>query len=84
LIQVWWPSSSGQTLLIVLGFLFLLPETRNPNVIRSYDLGVGFFGPDLDALEAALPFGLGEEDQVVLVVEVLLETIEIGFEADRA
>jgi hypothetical protein len=44
--------------------------------------GVGSFCPDFDALQGAYFLGLPQKDQVVLVVEIFLETIKIGFEAD--
>ena len=74
--------SQVTTTLFVLVVVFVL-KTRNPDVVWRRNFGVGFFCPDLDALQSAFFLWLPQKDQVVLVVEVFLEAIEVGFEADR-
>ena len=68
--------------LFVFVVVFIL-KTRNPDVVLRRNFGVGFLCPDLDALQIAFSLRLPQKDQVVLVVEVFLETIEVRFEADR-
>jgi len=56
---------------------------RNPDVVGSGDLGVRHLGGYIYPLEPAFPFRGSLENHVVLVLEILLQAVQVGFETDQ-
>lgn len=57
--------------------------SSNPHVVGRRDLCVRHFGSDLDPLESGLLPRRGQEHQIVLAVENLLQSLEIRLKADE-
>ena len=55
----------------------------DPDVIRGQKFRIWKFGFDPYALETSFLLWHSEEDQEVLIVESLLESLQVGFEADQ-
>src|SRR6516165_1243408 len=56
----------------------------DPDVIRGQKFRIGKFGFDPYALETGFLLWHSEEDQEVLVVESLLKSLQVRFEADES
>jgi hypothetical protein len=55
----------------------------DPDVIRGQNFRIGKFGFDPYPLETSFLLWHSEEDQEVLIVESLLESVQVRFEADQ-
>ena len=57
---------------------------RHPDIIGSQDLRVRDLGLNIDALQTCLFLRCGQEDQVVLIVESSLQSLQAGFKTDQS
>ena len=55
----------------------------NPNIVGGGYLGVGYLCCEIDGLEPSFLFRDGLENYVILIVEHLLQTIQVGSETDQ-